>query len=93
MSRAWRIEYEGALYHVLSRGNERHDIVISDTDRKLFLDTVLSRAAGRRWAAVHHRRAGARHGSPADHTDERVAMGDGQSFRNRAAAARLSRRM
>ena len=22
MSRAWRIEYEGALYHVLSRGNE-----------------------------------------------------------------------
>ncbi len=34
------------MYHVLSRGNERHDIVISDTDRKLFLDTVLSRAAG-----------------------------------------------
>ena len=40
MARAWRIEYEGALYHVLSRGNERQDIVISDDDRKLFLDTV-----------------------------------------------------
>ena len=26
MSRAWRIEYAGALYHVLSRGNERRDI-------------------------------------------------------------------
>jgi hypothetical protein len=23
MARAWRIEYEDALYHVLSRGNER----------------------------------------------------------------------
>ena len=40
MARAWRIEYEGALYHVLSRGNERQDIVASDDDRKLFLDTV-----------------------------------------------------
>jgi REP element-mobilizing transposase RayT len=40
MARAWRIEYEGALYHVLSRGNERQDIVIGDSDRKLFLDTV-----------------------------------------------------
>jgi REP element-mobilizing transposase RayT len=40
MARAWRIEYEGALYHVLSRGNESQDIVITDEDRKLFLDTV-----------------------------------------------------
>ncbi len=37
MARAWRIEYEGALYHVLSRGNEKQDIVINDDDRKLFL--------------------------------------------------------
>jgi putative transposase len=40
MSRAWRIEYAGALYHVLSRGNERRDIFIGDGDRLLFLDTV-----------------------------------------------------
>jgi REP element-mobilizing transposase RayT len=40
MARAWRIEYEGALYHVLSRGNEKQDIVINDDDRKLFLDTA-----------------------------------------------------
>ena len=40
MARAWRIEYEGALYHVLSRGNQRQDIVVTDEDRKLFLDTV-----------------------------------------------------
>jgi REP element-mobilizing transposase RayT len=40
MTRAWRIEYEGALYHVLSRGNERRNIVVGDKDRNLFLDTV-----------------------------------------------------
>jgi REP element-mobilizing transposase RayT len=40
MARAWRIEYEGALYHVLSRGNERQDIVLNDNDRRLFLDTA-----------------------------------------------------
>ena len=37
MARAWRIEYEGALYHVLSRGNERRDIFLDDDDRTLFL--------------------------------------------------------
>ena len=40
MARAWRIEYEGALYHILSRGNEKQDIVLTDDDRKLFLATA-----------------------------------------------------
>jgi REP element-mobilizing transposase RayT len=40
MSRAWRIEYEGALYHLLSRGNEGRDIFINDKDRVVFLDTI-----------------------------------------------------
>ena len=40
MSRAWRIEYEGALYHLLSRGNERRDIFKDDRDRSIFLDTI-----------------------------------------------------
>jgi putative transposase len=40
MARAWRIEYEGALYHVLSRGNERRAIFAGDADRWLFLDTL-----------------------------------------------------
>jgi putative transposase len=40
MARAWRIEYEGALYHVLARGNERRNIFVDDTDRNLFLDTA-----------------------------------------------------
>jgi len=38
MARAWRIEYEGSVYHVLSHGNEKQDIFINDDDRKLFLD-------------------------------------------------------
>ena len=40
MARQWRIEYSGALYHVLSRGNGRQDIFLSDKDRCLFLDLV-----------------------------------------------------
>jgi len=40
MRRAWRIEYEGAFYHILSRGNEGKDILGDDSDRKIFLDTV-----------------------------------------------------
>ena len=40
MARPWRIEYEGAYYHVLSRGNERRDIFYDDKDRHLFLGTL-----------------------------------------------------
>jgi REP element-mobilizing transposase RayT len=40
MSRAWRIEYPGALYHVHSRGNERREIFVDDDDRRMFLDTL-----------------------------------------------------
>lgn len=37
MARQWRIEFPGALYHVLSRGNARQNIFTSDDDRYLFL--------------------------------------------------------
>jgi REP element-mobilizing transposase RayT len=40
MARPLRIEYDGALYHVTSRGNERKGIFKNDSDRKLFLDTL-----------------------------------------------------
>lgn len=40
MARPWRIEFEGAYYHVLSRGNERKDIFYDDKDRGLFIDTL-----------------------------------------------------
>ena len=40
MGRQWRIEFEGALYHILSRGNESRDIFYNNKDRRLSLDTV-----------------------------------------------------
>jgi len=40
MARPWRIEFKGALYHILSRGNQGQDIFISDADRHLFLGTL-----------------------------------------------------
>ncbi len=40
MGRAWRIEYKGALYHILSRGNEQRDIFYDNTDRGRLLDTI-----------------------------------------------------
>ena len=40
MARPLPIEYDGALYHVTSRGNERRAIFKHDRDRRLFLDTM-----------------------------------------------------
>jgi REP element-mobilizing transposase RayT len=40
MSRPWRIEFEGALYHLLSRGNAGSAIFVDDKDRSRFLDAV-----------------------------------------------------
>jgi len=40
MARPLRIEYDGALYHVTSRGNARKAIFKDDEDRELFLDTL-----------------------------------------------------
>lgn len=40
MARPLRIEFDGALYHVTSRGNERKAIFKDDSDRKLFLDIL-----------------------------------------------------
>ena len=42
MVRPLRIEYDGALYHITSRGNAREDIFFDDEDRKLFLDILAS---------------------------------------------------
>jgi REP element-mobilizing transposase RayT len=41
MARPLRISYEGAVYHVTARGNERRNIVIDDEDRKRFVKVLL----------------------------------------------------
>jgi len=46
MTRPLRLEYEGALYHITSRGNTRESIFLDDKDRARFL-VVLSDAVKR----------------------------------------------
>ncbi len=38
MARPARIEYEGAFYHVMNRGNRREDIFLDDRDRQKFYE-------------------------------------------------------
>jgi putative transposase len=40
MARPLRIEYEGAYYHVTTRGNERKAIFRDDLDRRKFLELI-----------------------------------------------------
>ena len=40
MARPLRLEFSGAVYHVTSRGNARHDIVVDDRDRSQFLSLL-----------------------------------------------------
>ncbi len=40
MARPLRIEYDGALYHVTSRGNEKREIFLDDEDRLNFLEIL-----------------------------------------------------
>ena len=53
MARPLRIEYPGAVYHVMARGNGRDAIVADDEDRQVFVDNlgrVCSRFGWRVWA-------------------------------------------
>ena len=40
MARKIRIEYAGAAYHVMARGNQGRDIYADERDRKLWLATL-----------------------------------------------------
>ena len=40
MSRKLRLEYPWAMYHVMSRGDQREDIFRDDDDREKFLSTL-----------------------------------------------------
>ena len=40
MPRRIRVEFPGAIYHVLSRGDRREDIFHDDLDRQDFLETL-----------------------------------------------------
>lgn len=52
MPRKLRLQYPGAIYHVMNRGDRGEDIVLDDTDRKSFLQT-LGQACGKTGWQVH----------------------------------------
>lgn len=52
MARQHRIEYAGALYHIMARGDRRENIVRDEEDRRRFLST-LGEACGRTGFVVH----------------------------------------
>ena len=49
MARPLRIEYEGAIYHVMNRGDRREDIFLDDEDRERFLETLEEACAKPDW--------------------------------------------
>ncbi|MBI3291454.1 MAG: transposase [Elusimicrobia bacterium] len=49
MARPLRIEYENAVYHITSRGNEQQAIYRSDKDRRRFLDILGDVVKRYRW--------------------------------------------
>jgi len=49
MARQLRIEYEGAIYHVMSRGDRREAIFLDDEDRRLFLKTLQETCVKAGW--------------------------------------------
>lgn len=40
MPRPLRLEFEGAVYHVIARGNERRAIFLDDADREIYLERL-----------------------------------------------------
>jgi REP element-mobilizing transposase RayT len=49
MPRNIRIEYPGAIYHAMCRGNNGQETFISDDGRRLFLSTLTEACAQTGW--------------------------------------------
>jgi len=57
MPRKLRVQHEGAMYHVISRGDRREDIFLDDVDRQDFLKTLAEACQKTGWQvhALTHR--------------------------------------
>ncbi|MEW6305799.1 MAG: transposase, partial [Verrucomicrobiota bacterium] len=49
MARKLRVEYPGAIYHVMNRGDRREPIFQDDQDRRTFIDTLDEACAKTGW--------------------------------------------
>ena len=54
MPRKLRMEYPGAIYHVMNRGDRRESIFLSDSDRRLFLETLAQTCEKTNWPVHAH---------------------------------------
>ena len=52
MPRQLRIQYPGAIYHVMSRGDRREAIFRDDADRQRFLETLGQACAKTEWQVI-----------------------------------------
>jgi hypothetical protein len=50
MTRPLRLEFAGALYHLIARGDRREAIFLDDEDRLLFIDLLRKTGTDRRRA-------------------------------------------
>jgi len=49
MARALRLQFNGAVYHITSRGNARQDVFLSVQDRKKFLEILAHSISRYSW--------------------------------------------
>jgi REP element-mobilizing transposase RayT len=49
MARKLRVKYQGAIYHVMSRGNGKTALFRNDVDRRSFLQTLAEACAETGW--------------------------------------------
>lgn len=49
MARRLRVEYPGAVYHLMNRGDRREPIFKDDDDRELFLQTFTEASTETNW--------------------------------------------
>jgi len=49
MARKLRLQYAGAIYHLMSRGDRREPIFLDDADRESFLETLGQACAKTQW--------------------------------------------
>ena len=52
MPRPLRVEYHGAIYHVMNRGDRREPIVRDEEDRKRFLETLGEACGKTQWEVL-----------------------------------------
>jgi REP element-mobilizing transposase RayT len=58
MARKLRVEYEGAIYHVMNRGDRREEIFLDDRDRRKFLETLGETCDRTAWQLEESEEAG-----------------------------------